>query len=101
MLTAHVHACFHWLMSDKVLAGLPKDLQEIVLKSAAQASEYGDMLTARQDEDFKVKLEKAGMKVMEVDIKPFIEKAKPAIAEIRQSWAPGVYEEVEKIIANY
>jgi len=101
MLTSHVQACFHWLMSEKVLESLPKDLREIVLDSAAQASEYGDMLTARQEEGYKLKLKEAGMQVMEVDVKPFIEKAKPAIAEIRNDWAPGVYEEVEKIIANY
>ncbi len=98
MLTAHVHAMFHWLMSDKVLQSLPKDLQDIVLASAAQAAEYGDMLTAKQGEDYKQKLQEVGMTVMDVDVKPFIEKAKPAIEKIRDGWAKGVYEEVQKII---
>ena len=98
MLTAHLQACFHWLMSDKVLSSLPKDLQEIVLNSAAQAAEYGDMLTAKQEDQFKKKLEEAGMKVLSVDVKPFLEKAQPAIERIRQKWAPGVYEELQKII---
>ena len=100
MLTAHVHAAFHWLMSDKVLTSLPKDLQQIVIESATQAAEYGDMLTARQEESYKIKLAKAGMNVVSVDVKPFIEKAKPAIERIRQKWAPGVYEEVQKIISK-
>ncbi|MCJ7829963.1 MAG: TRAP transporter substrate-binding protein [Desulfobacterales bacterium] len=98
MLTAHVQAAFHWLMSDKVLSSLPKDLQEIVLQSAAQASEYGDMLTAKQENDYKQKLQDVGMKVIAVDVKPFMQKAQPAIERIRQKWAPGVYEEVQKII---
>lgn len=98
MLTAHVQAAFHWLMSDKVLSSLSKDLQEIVLQSAAQASEYGDMLTAKQENDYKKKLQDVGMKVIEVDVKPFMQKAQPAIERIRQKWAPGVYEEVQKII---
>lgn len=100
MLTAHVHALFHWLLSDKVLQSLPKDLQEIVLNSAAQAAEYGDLLAAKQEEGFKAKLAQAGMTVLKVEVKPFIEKAKPAIERIRKNWAPGVYEEVQKIISK-
>ena len=64
MLTAHVHACFHWLMSDKVLSSLPTDLKDIVLKSAAEAAKYGDQLTKEQEEDFKKKLADAKMKVV-------------------------------------
>lgn len=100
MLTAHLHAAFHWLMSDKVLKSLPKDLQQIVLDSAAQAAEYGDMLTAKQEKGYKDKLKEAGMTVLEVDVRPFIEKAKPAVERIRKDWAPGVYEEVQKIISK-
>lgn len=97
MLTAHVHACFHWLMSDKVLSSLPKDLQEIVLNSAKEAAAYGDKITKEQEEDFKKKLAEKGMKVVAVDIKPFMAKAQPAIEKIRQKWAKGVFEEVQKI----
>ena len=98
MLTAHVQAMFHWLLSDKFLQSLPKDLQELVITSAAEASKYGDGLAKQQEEDYKKKLEEAGMTVLAVDIKPFIEKAKPAIERIRANWAPGVFEEVQKII---
>lgn len=97
MLTAHVHACFHWLMSDKVLSSLPKDLQEIVLNSAKEAAAYGDKITKEQEEDYKKKLAEKGMKVVAVDIKPFMAKAQPAIEKIRQKWAKGVFEEVQKI----
>jgi TRAP-type C4-dicarboxylate transport system substrate-binding protein len=99
MLTAHVPACFHWLMSDKVLSSLSKDLQSIVLLAAAEASTYGDKITREQEEDFKKKLAAAKMKVVSVDPKPFNDKAQPAIGKIRQKWAKGVYEEVNKLIA--
>lgn len=99
MLTAHVHACFHWLMSDKVLSSLPADLKDIVLKSAAEAAKYGDQLTKEQEEDFKKKLADAKMKVVSMDTKPFMAKAQPAVEKIRQKWAQGVYEEVNKLIA--
>jgi tripartite ATP-independent transporter DctP family solute receptor len=99
MLTAHVHACFHWLMSDKVLSSLSADLKDIVLKSAAEASKYGDQLTKDQDEDYKKKLADAKMKVVSVDTKPFMTKAQPAVEKIRQKWAKGVYEEVQKLTA--
>ncbi|NWF57361.1 MAG: TRAP transporter substrate-binding protein [Syntrophaceae bacterium] len=97
MLTAHVHACFHWLMSDKVLSSLPKDLRELVLKSAKEASAYGDKLTKDQDDDYQKKLAEKGMKVVKVDIKPFMAKSQPAIAKIREKWAKGVFEEVQKL----
>lgn len=100
MLTAHVHACFHWLMSDKVLTSLPKDLQDIVLKSAAEASRYGDKITKEQEEDTKKKLAEKGMKVVPVDVRPFMAKAQPAVEKIRLKWAKGVYEEVQKISAE-
>jgi TRAP-type C4-dicarboxylate transport system substrate-binding protein len=100
MLTAHVPACFHWLMSDKVFSSLPADLKDIVLKSAAEASKLGDQLTKEQEEDFKNKLAAAKMKVVSVDPKPFNAKAQPAIGKIRQKWAKGVYEEVQKLTAE-
>jgi TRAP-type C4-dicarboxylate transport system substrate-binding protein len=84
-------------MSDKVLSSLPKDLQEIVLNSAKEAAAYGDRITKEQEEDFKKKLAEKGMKVVAVDIKPFMAKAQPAIDKIRQKWAKGVFEEVQKI----
>jgi tripartite ATP-independent transporter DctP family solute receptor len=99
MLTAHVHACFHWLMSDKVLSSLSPDLKDLVVKSAAEASKYGDQLTKEQDEDYKKKLADAKMKVVPVEMKPFMVKAQPAIEKIRQKWAKGVYEEVNKLTA--
>jgi TRAP-type transport system periplasmic protein len=97
MLTAHVHACFHWLMSDKVLSSLPKDLKDIVLKSAKEASAYGDKITKEQEDDYKKKLADKGMKIVPVDVKPFMAKAQPAIEKIQQKWAKGVFEEVQKI----
>lgn len=100
MLTAHVHACFHWLMSDKVLTSLPKDLQDIVLKSAKEASAYGDQITKEQEEDTKKKLAEKGMKIVNVDVKPFMAKAQPAVEKIRLKWAKGVFEEVQKISAG-
>lgn len=36
--------------------------------------------------------------VVPVDTKPFMVKAQPAIEKIRQKWAKGVYEEVNKLI---
>jgi len=99
MLTSHLHNFFDWLMSDKVLSSLPKDLQDIVLKSAAESAQYGDKLTKEQEEDYKKKLAEKGMKVVPVDVKLFMAKSQPAVDKIRQKWAPGVFEEVNKLIA--
>jgi TRAP-type C4-dicarboxylate transport system substrate-binding protein len=99
MLTSHVHNCFDWLMSDKVLSSLPKDLQDLVLKSAKEASAYGDKLTMEQEEDYKKKLAEKGMKVVQVDLKAFMAKTQPAVEKIRPKWAKGVYEEVQKLTA--
>ena len=100
MLTSHVHNCFDWLMSDKVLTSLPKDLKDIVLKSARESAQYGDKLTNEQEEDFKKKLAEKGMKVVPVDIKLFMAKSQPAVEKLRQNWAPGVYEEVKKLTSG-
>lgn len=100
MLTAHLHNTFQWLMSDKVLTSLPKDLQDIVLKSAKEASAYGDRITKEQEEDTKKKLAEKGMKIVAVDTKLFETKAQPALEKIRLKWAKGVLEEVQKISAG-
>ncbi|MGE5254986.1 MAG: TRAP transporter substrate-binding protein [Planctomycetaceae bacterium] len=100
MLTAHVHNCFDWLMSDKVLKSLPKDLQNLVVMSAKEAAQYGDKLTKEQEEDYKKKLAEKGMKIVPVDIKLFMAKSQPAVEKIRQKWAPGVYEEVKKLASG-
>jgi tripartite ATP-independent transporter DctP family solute receptor len=100
MLTTHVHNCFDWLMSDKVLTSLPKDLQDIVLKSAKESAQYGDKLTNEQEEDYKKKLAEKGMKIVPVDVKLFMAKSQPAVEKIRQKWAPGVYEEVKKLTSG-
>lgn len=100
MLTSHVHNCFDWLMSDKVLSSLPPDLKEIVLKAAAEGSQYGDKLTKEQEEDYKNKLAQAGMKVVQVDVNAFMAKTKPAVERIRQKWPKGVYEEVLRLTST-
>jgi len=100
MLTAHLHSLFYWTMSDKILTSLPGDLKELVVKTVDEAARYGDKMAQEQEEDFKKKLADAGMKVMKVDTKPFVAKAQPAIERIRQKWAPGVYEEVNKVISG-
>ena len=100
MLTAHLHSLFYWTMSDKVLSSLPKDLKEMVLQTVDEAARYGDKLAKEQEEDFQKKLSAAGMKIVKVDTKPFVVKAQPAVDRIRQKWAPGVYEEVNKILSG-
>lgn len=100
MLTSHLHNFFDWLMSDKVLSSLPADLKDIVLKSAAESAQYGDKLTKEQEEDYKKKLADKGMKIVPVDVKLFMAKSQPAIEKIRQSWAPGVFEEVQKLTSG-
>ncbi|HSR12042.1 MAG TPA: TRAP transporter substrate-binding protein [Thermodesulfobacteriota bacterium] len=97
MLTSHIHNTFDWLMSDKVLTSLPQDLKDLVVKSAKEASQYGDKLTMEQEEGYKKQLSDKGMKVVAVDVKAYMDKTKPAVEKLRPKWAPGVYEEVQKI----
>jgi len=97
MITEHVHAIFNWMISKPFWDSLTAEQQKVVEQSAKEAADFGDKLTAELEEGYKKKLTEQGMTVIEVDKNLFKEKAMPAINRIKNKWAPGIYEEVQRI----
>ncbi|MEW5867521.1 MAG: TRAP transporter substrate-binding protein [Bacillota bacterium] len=94
--TEHLHNVFHWALSKKFYDKLSPEYQKIIIEAAKEASEWGDRRSKEVDSDYLKKLKELGMVVVEVDKSVFRKAALPAIKELAQSWAPGVWDEVKK-----
>jgi TRAP-type transport system periplasmic protein len=70
-LTGHIWGSANFQINKNLWDKLPKDLQEIVQKNAIKYAEYERKLIQQSDVDVIAELKKKGMKVNEVDTKPF------------------------------
>jgi len=77
-LTNHLLNMGWTLVSDRSMDKLPKDLQDIVKKSASEASAKGRQYDIDSDEGFLKRLIAAGVIVNEVDTAPFVKLAEAA-----------------------
>lgn len=99
MYTAHVPAVWHWAISARFLDSLTPEMRDIVVQSAIEAAAYGDERAKEQiDTTCNSLTSELGMTAVEVDRASFIAKARPAIDELAEGWAPGVLDAVSKYL---
>jgi len=94
-LTGHFTNWIAPIMSAKVFASLPPDIQAILLEEAEIGGEIITALALDREQGFREKLEAAGVTfVGDVDRKALSEKTKVVYSQIKQ-WTPGLYETVQ------
>lgn len=96
-LTGHIWGSFALEVNKKAWDKLPQDLQEIVQRCALKAAENERLLIQKADQDLVAELTKKGMKINEVDTKPFQQAVRP----IYDQYRPVFGEEIMGLIDKY
>lgn len=102
MKTEHIELYQQWLVSEDTWENkLNAEQQEIVEQAIDETLAYADDIVEESNEEFLEEIEAGGMEIIEPDQDEMREKAQPAIERIIENeLAPGVYEEVQKIIGD-
>jgi len=84
------------LINDKVYAGLSPDIQKAMNESAVEAGNYFTDLAVSSERDARKSLEKAGIKFIETDRKPWFNKALTVTRKLENdgAWAKGLLKNV-------
>lgn len=88
--TEHVHSFFHWLMNNDFYDGLAEEDRTLIQGAIDEAITWGDELVQSNEATAYQDLESEGMEIVEPDVAAFREKAKPAIREVAEGFAPEV-----------
>jgi len=99
-LTAHQYSFYTYSVSEAWFQTLPKDLQKVVVEAGREAGEYHSQLQEEIENSLRTKLEKKGMKFIEVDRKAFQNTLKDIPKEFESTWVPGLYERIQAEIAK-
>lgn len=94
MMTNHVYGYVLLAMSDQTYSKLTKDQQKAVEEAAKEATEYENELVLEQEEKLLQKLKDSGIEVVELDTKPFMEKANTIHEEFAKKSGKELYDSI-------
>lgn len=86
-----------FLTNDAFFNGLPKDIQKAMTEATAEATAYQSTISRKMDADALVDLKKAGVKVNEPDLAPFVAAVKPDVWNKIESQIPNGKENVARL----
>jgi TRAP-type C4-dicarboxylate transport system substrate-binding protein len=92
-MTGHVYAATILLMNNDFYNGLPKDLQELVVKASEEYRTEQRELAQKQDVEFLEKLKETGMKVNELTDEQR-EQFREAAKSVYDQYVPEIGEEL-------
>jgi TRAP-type transport system periplasmic protein len=98
-LTQHTIIISPWVAGTKFIDTLPKDLVEILRKTGDEAGVYGQKIVKDESDKVLQQFKDEGVKVNEVDLAPFKEKAKSVYTQF-PDWTPGLYDKVQELLKN-
>jgi len=98
-LTNHLLTAASVSINDKKFAGLPKDLQDVLVGAAKDAGDYFSKMGIDSYDKDKKEMESKGAKFIAVDQKLFQEKIRPLITEMEDQgkWSKGLYQKIQEI----
>jgi len=100
--TEHIELYQQWLVSEDTWDHkLNTEQREILEQAIDETLAYADDVVEKSNKQFLEDIEAGGMEIIEPDQEEMREKAQPAIERIIENeLAPGVYEEVQKVIGD-
>ena len=94
--TNHIHISTPILMNKKAFEKMPEAYQKIVKETAVElASVHTDMINSLEDEQWKL-IEENGMKILDVDRKPFLEATKSVYEKYEQIFDPALIKKIQE-----
>ncbi|MDR1534448.1 MAG: TRAP transporter substrate-binding protein [Planctomycetota bacterium] len=95
-ITGHTYAAAHFVVNKAFYDDLPDRDRKLFDECMAEAMEFGLRRAAEEENVFKSNLEKAGVKFTEAPLKPFIERATPALRKLfAELWRVTTLEEIQ------
>jgi tripartite ATP-independent transporter DctP family solute receptor len=94
MLTDHVFGYVMLTMSDITYQKLSPEQQKAVEEAAKEATTFENELVATQEVELLELLKKSGMKVVELDTAPFMEKAKTVHGQFAAKYGQELYDSI-------
>lgn len=98
-LTEHTKIMSPWIAGATFMDSIPEDLAKILIETGNEAGEYGNKIAEEEAEKVLKEFKEQGVKVHEVDLEPFKEKAKSVYTAF-PDWTPGLYETIQDLIKN-
>lgn len=94
ILTDHLYSFRAWSVSKPFFDSLSEEHQQALLESIDEATAYLNEIEAEVDAELLVEAQEEGeWQVLVPDRAAFKAAVLPALEEIRQDWAPGLYEQ--------
>lgn len=95
-MTNHLLAPFDLLVNEKKYQGLSESYQKLLVEAGKEAGDYYTKLVVDMFDKDKVKMEKAGVKFIEIDTGPFVRKAAKVAErfEAEGMWRKGLFKEI-------
>ena len=97
--TDHLMSSAHITINDKAFAALAPDMQKLVTDCAVEAVQNTSKTAAAETEDVVRKMAAEGAKVTLIDKAPIQARAKEGVAKMEKdgAWAPGLWEQIQKL----
>ena len=99
MQTGHVRSGTWMNISDTFWQSLTADDQKLIAQAAKDAGLFSDQENDKLEADFAQKLKEKGMVFVEPDLQPFRDGVKDVPAKFKDTWKPGLIEEIQKLEA--
>ncbi len=96
-LTNHVYTPAYLIVSERYWKGLPKDVQQVLEKTAVDVGDFARSEGARLDKEILEKMQ-SKLKVNEVDKDAFVKASGPVYADFAKE-VPGGKELIDRILA--
>ena len=97
-MTNHSIAPFNILISEVVFRKLTQAEQKALLDAGKEAGDFYTKAIGEQVATHKAKMTAEGAKINEIDVKEFVEKARPVASRLEKDgdWTPGLFDKVSK-----
>jgi tripartite ATP-independent transporter DctP family solute receptor len=97
-MDGHVKNFTTWVVGTKWFNSLTPQQQQWLCETGDEAGLYNNQIAQKNQADLEAKFKSEGVEIINVDIKPFQEKAKAFynLPEIKKMFSPGLYDTVKK-----
>ncbi len=96
-LTAHITNSLITIVSGSTLKKMKPADQKILIEALKNSSDWASGQIVQAEKDLVAWFREKGIKVNEVDRKPFMDMVKPHLLTKDMPWSPGIYERLQAI----
>lgn len=100
-VTEHQRAFYTYAVSNKFYNRLPENLQEIVIQTGKDVTEFHKNMQQENHSELKQQLKDEGMEFVEVDQSAFKEELSHIPEMFADAWAPNLYQRIQEKVEEF